>query len=409
LVLNALQKEYIPLKIIFIFIFLTTVIFANTVHNETWKRGESLITFLNKQHIRKDIYFNLSKTDKELCSEIEAGVPYQISYTKNENLSHVLIPISEEMQIHIYKNEDKYVLEIIPIIFETVEKVLTISLENTPYQDIIKVSKNKKLANEFVRTFKKSVNFRRLHKGDKIVIKYIQKIRMGKYFGSPQILGAMLKMKYKKTKYIFQNPNDGRYYDDKAKSLTSVFFRLPLKYRRISSKFTYKRFHPILKRYIAHLGIDYAAPRGRKIYATAAGKVIFRGRKGGYGNTIMIRHSGGYKSLYAHMWKFASRVKKNTWVKQGTFIGYVGTSGRSTGPHLHFGLYKNGRAVNPARVMSYSKKTLYGKSRKSYMAHVKKVKKILESKLKITEDQYAIQNFDLSYDINHNTKKDKVN
>jgi len=396
-------------KIIFIILFITSIIFANTVNNEIWPRGESLITFLNKQNVQKDIYFNLSKNDKELCSEIEAGVTYQITYNKNHNLEHVLIPISEEMQIHIFKNNSSYTLEIIPIIFDTVEKILTISLENTPYQDIIKVTKNKRLANEFVRTFKKSVNFRRLHKGDKIVIKYTQKIRMGKYFGAPQILGAMLKMKYKKTKYIFQNPSDGRYYDKNGKSLTSVFFRIPLKYRRISSKFTYKRFHPILKRYIAHLGIDYAAPRGRKIYATASGKVIFRGRKGGYGNTIMIRHSGGYKSLYAHMWKFSSRVKKNTWVKQGTHIGYVGTSGRSTGPHLHFGLYKNGRAVNPARVMSYSKKTLYGKSRKKYMSYIKKVKKVLEQKAKTTEKQYTINSFELSYPINYNEEKKKVN
>jgi len=396
-------------KIISIILLFTVIIFANTVNNEIWPRGESLITFLNKQNIQKDIYFNLSKTDKELCSEIEAGVAYQITYNKNENLSHVLIPISEEMQIHIFENNNSYTLEIIPIIFETIEEVLTISLENTPYQDIIKATKNKKLANEFVRTFKKSVNFRRLHKGDKIVIKYTQKTRMGRYFGAPQILGAMLKMKYKKTKYIFQNPADGRYYDNKGKSLTSVFFRIPLKYRRISSKFTYKRFHPILKRYIAHLGIDYAAPRGRKIYATSAGKVIFRGRKGGYGNTVIIRHSGGYKSLYAHMWKFNSRVKKNTWVKQGTHIGYVGTSGRSTGPHLHFGLYKNGRAVNPARVMSYSKKTLYGKSRKSYMSHIKKVKKVLEEKLNDSQEQYSIAPFDLSYPINFNEKKQKVN
>jgi murein DD-endopeptidase MepM/ murein hydrolase activator NlpD len=320
---------------------------------------------LNKQQVSKDIYFNLSKTDKELCSEIQAGISYQKIYNKDGNLLHTLIPISEEMQIHIAKIGNKYELDIIPIVFDTKTEILSFSLKNSPYEDILELTKNKKLANEFVRSFRKSVNFKRLHKGDKVVIKYLQKVRMGRYHGTPVILGAYMKLKYQKDKYIFQNPSDGRYYDNKGKSLTSVFFRVPLRYNRISSKFTYKRFHPILKRYRAHLGVDYAAPTGRKIWATANGKVIHRGRKGGYGHTVIIRHSGGYKSLYAHLSRYNKRIRVGSWVKQGDVIGYVGSSGRSTGPHLHFGLYKNGRAVNPAKVMSYSKKTLAGKQRKN--------------------------------------------
>ncbi|MCK5294107.1 MAG: peptidoglycan DD-metalloendopeptidase family protein [Arcobacteraceae bacterium] len=391
------------LRVVLVILIFISVTFSKTTNEEVWPRGESLITFLNKQHIQKDIYFNLSKTDKELCSEIEAGVAYQIMYDKENHLDHVLIPISEEMQIHIYKNGEKYILEIIPIIFESITDILTVTIQNSPYQDIIETSNNKKLANEFVRSFKKSVNFRKLHKGDKIVIKYIQKMRMGNYFGAPVILGAFMKIKYKKAKYIFQNPSDGRYYDINGRSLTSVFFKVPLRYKRISSKFTYKRFHPILKRYIAHLGVDYAAPRGRKIWATASGKVIFRGRKGGYGNAIMIRHSGGYKSLYGHLYKFNKKVRKNSWVKQGDLIGYVGTSGRSTGPHLHFGLYKNGRAVNPSKVMSYSKKTLSGKSRKKYLKYVKNLKKELNSKIETKEVQFNIKPFKSYYSLDRNT------
>ena len=374
------------------------------MQDEVWPRGASLITMLNKYHIQKDIYFNLSKTDKELCSEIEAGVHYQILFDDNHQIQHLLIPISEEMQIHIYKQNNNYKLEIIPIIFDTQTNILTVDIHNSPYQDIIKISHNKQLANEFVRDFKKSVNFRKLHHGDKIVIKYTQKIRMGQYFGTPVILSAMIKMQ-RRTKYIFQNPQDGRYYDDKGRSLTSVYFKVPLKYTRISSKFTYKRFHPILKRYIAHLGIDFAAPRGRKIYATASGKIIFRGRKGGYGNAIIIRHSGGYKSLYGHMSKFSNNVKKNSWVKQGTLIGYVGTTGRSTGPHLHFGLYKNGRAVNPAKVFKYSKKILYGKNRRNYLKYVRKLKKQMNEALISNTQMYNLKPFKLYYNLDSNQTK----
>jgi murein DD-endopeptidase MepM/ murein hydrolase activator NlpD len=381
-------------RVIISLIFFISILFANSVEESVWPKGESLITFLNKQQISKDIYFNLSKTDKELCSEIQAGVRYQKIYDDKGILLHTLIPISEEMQIHIVKLGNKYEIDIIPIIFESRTEILSFSLENSPYEDILLHTKNKKLANEFIRSFRKSVNFKRLHRGDKVVIKYIQKIRMGRYHGTPVILGAYMKLKYQKDKYIFQNPTDGRYYDNKGKSLTSVFFKVPLRYNRISSRFTYKRFHPILKRYRAHLGVDYAAPTERKIWATASGKVIHRGRKGGYGHTVIIRHSGGYKSLYAHLSRYNKKVRVGSWVKQGDVIGYVGTSGRSTGPHLHFGLYKNGRAVNPAKVMSYSKKTLAGKQRKTYMKHIASIKDELHKSTSVTKEQFRLDRFD---------------
>jgi murein DD-endopeptidase MepM/ murein hydrolase activator NlpD len=363
------------LKIIIVFLLLINFVYSKTINKHKWPNGESLITFLSKHNISKNIYFDLSKTDKELCSEIVAGIDYEIA-TKNGVIQNILIPISEDMQIHIFQENNKFTLDIIPIVYDTYEKILVVSIKNSPYEDIILTSNNYKLAHEFVRNFKKSFNFRTLQVNDKIIIKYIQKVRLGKYYGTPVIIAATVQGKYKKN-YIYRNPSDGRYYNEKGKSLTSVFFKVPLKYRRISSKFTKKRWHPILKKYRAHHGIDYAAPTGRKIRATAPGKVIFKGRKGGYGKTIIIRHKGGYKSLYAHQSKFVSSIRKNSWVKQGQVIGYVGSTGRSTGPHLHFGLYKNGKAINPAKVMRYSKKTLTGKVRTQYLKFIKSTKKEL--------------------------------
>jgi murein DD-endopeptidase MepM/ murein hydrolase activator NlpD len=227
-----------------------------------------------------------------------------------------------------------------------------------------------------------------------IAIKYSQKIRMGKYFGTPVIDGVFVKMKYQKDKYVFVNEQDGRYYDDEGRSLTSVFFKVPLRYNRISSKFTYKRYHPILKQYRAHLGVDFAAPTGRKIWSTADGKVIHKGRKGGYGHTVIVKHANGYKSLYAHMSKYSSRIKVGSRVKQGTLLGYVGSSGRSTGPHLHFGLYKNGRAVDPQKVMRYSKKILSGKQKTQYLKQIQPLKDKL-SKVETTKDNLKIEKFEL--------------
>jgi len=175
--------------------------------------------------------------------------------------------------------------------------------------------------------------------------------------------------------------------------MTSFFLNVPLRYKRISSPFTYKRYHPILKKYRAHLGIDYAAPTGRKIYAAASGKIIHRGRKGGYGKTIIIKHKNGYKTLYAHQYKFAKGLRVGSWVKQGKLIGYVGSTGRSTGPHLHFGLYKNGRAVNPNKIIRVTKKKLKGKIKNTFMEFVKKQKKVLAFELKNGTKPLKLDNF----------------
>lgn len=359
----------------FIIVFFITVIslFASHVEELNWKRGSTLLTFFEEHKIPQEIYFNQSKTDQELCSEIVAGVQFQILYDDKNILKQALIPISEEMQLHLYRQNEQYSLDIIPIEFEEKTQTITLPVTISPYIDILEHTNNKPLANELLRTFKRSVDFKRMRKGDLVSIKYTQRIRMGQYFGMPKVHGAMVEVR-KKKHFIFQNINDGQYYDDKGRSLDSYFFKTPLRYNRISSKFTYKRFHPILKKYRAHLGVDYAAPIGRRINATAEGKVIFKGYKGGYGKTVIIRHKDGYKSLYAHMSKYKAGIKKGKWVKQGQHIGYVGSTGRSTGPHLHFGMYKNGRAVNPAKLVKIRKEKLYGKAKKTYLANIQPLK-----------------------------------
>ena len=145
-----------------------------------------------------------------------------------------------------------------------------------------------------------------------------------------------------------KNSKDDKYYDEKGKGFSKTFFfKIPLTYKRISSKFTKKRWHPVLKRYRAHLGTDFAAPRGRKIYAAGDGRVEFKGRRGGYGNTIIINHQNGYKTLYAHQNGFRKGLKRGARVKKGQHIGYVGSTGRSQAPHLHYEVRYNGQQVNP--------------------------------------------------------------
>lgn len=381
---------------ILLFLFTSSLLASSSVEFKTWGKGESLLTFFKKHNISKDVYFNLSKTDKELCSEIIAGTNYQILMQDN-NIQQILIPISEEMQIHIVRENIGHSLDIIPIEFNQIEETIAIKIESSPYKDIIEQTNNKLLARELLVAFKKTVPFKRMQKGNNIVINYTQRVRLGKYFGAPKIKSAMVEVRKRKY-YIFKNEKDDRYYDDQARSMTSFFLKVPLRYKRISSKFTYKRWHPILKRYRAHLGIDYAAPTGRKIYAAADGKVIHKARKGGYGKTIIIRHKSGYKTLYAHMYKYA-KVRTGQYIKQGTLIGYVGSTGRSTGPHLHFGLYKNGRAINPNKVIQVTKNQLKGKTKKQFIKFVKSEKSILNNAIQSNLKPFKIESFDTTYQL----------
>lgn len=143
---------------------------------------------------------------------------------------------------------------------------------------------------------------------------------------------------------------DVHYYTPAGLSLQRPFIRNPVKYTRISSRFSLHRNHPILHHIRAHKGVDYAAPRGTPIKATGDGKIIFLGRKGGYGNTIMIRHNHAYTTVYAHMSRFAKHLAKRSHVKQGQIIGYVGSTGLATGPHLHYEFRINGIHRNPLSV-----------------------------------------------------------
>jgi len=147
--------------------------------------------------------------------------------------------------------------------------------------------------------------------------------------------------------FFFQPPGQkGAYYDSEGRSLTKAFLKAPLQYRRISSKFTDCRFHPILKIYRPHFGIDYAAPVGTPVSAIGAGKVVFMGKKGGFGNLVEIKHNKVYSSSYGHLSRFAKGLKVGKYVERGEVIGYVGKTGLATGPHLDFRFYANGRPVD---------------------------------------------------------------
>lgn len=328
-------------------------IFGAEAQPHRWQKGETFLTFLEKYKVPLDTYFKLPRTDKELCSEILAGTEYELLLDKNGNLIQALIPISDEMQIHI-KKTNAYQIDFTPISYFEFKEILTFNIKKSPYDDIVELTNNTALANEFTKDFQESFNFRTMKVGDVIKIKYKQKVRKGTFFSSPDIEGVYVESQNKKSFLVKQ---DGVFYNDKGQVLEKFFMKTPISYKRISSRFTLKRFHPVLQIYRAHLGVDYAANIGTKIYAASDGKISFRGIKGGYGKTVVINHKNGYKTLYGHLSDYAN-VKIGATVKQGTHIAFSGNSGVSSGPHLHFGVYKNDKPVDPLGVIKSSKVTV---------------------------------------------------
>jgi murein DD-endopeptidase MepM/ murein hydrolase activator NlpD len=188
-----------------------------------------------------------------------------------------------------------------------------------------------------------------IRKGDSFEVMYEQKTVAGDRVGTGNILAARFTNRgksYTAVRYTNKQGNSS-YYTADGQSMRKAFIRTPVDFARISSRFSNGRKHPILNKIRAHKGVDYAAARGTPIKSAGDGKVLLAGRKGGYGNTVVIQHGNRYRTLYAHMQGFAKGVRNGSSVKQGQIIGYIGTTGLSTGPHLHYEFQVDGVHVDP--------------------------------------------------------------
>jgi len=351
----------------FLFLLITTTLFASHVQRYRWNNGETFLVFLEKNSLPiRPLYYALDGDDQKLTQEMRSGIPYQILRNNDNNIEQILLPLNDELQIHIYKKKYSYAFEAIPIISTEKTEAFATKIVSSPNYTIMKETGSRKVAQIFTASFQNSLNFKNdIRKGDNLVMVYRQKYRLGRAFSMPTLDVAMIEMRHKKHS-IYRN-DDGRYYDEKGHEVEGFLLAKPVHGARISSYFTKRRWHPILHKWKAHLGIDYAARRGTPIHAAGSGKIIYAARMGSYGNLVKIRHTDGYETRYAHMKSFRRGIHKGKYVKKGQVIGYVGTTGRSTGPHLHFELRKHGRAINPLKVVQVTTKKLRGKEYKAFV------------------------------------------
>jgi murein DD-endopeptidase MepM/ murein hydrolase activator NlpD len=228
---------------------------------------------------------------------------------------------------------------------------------------------------DLIRTFSFDVDFQRdIQDGDAFEVLYERmENEDGEFVKSGNILFASLTLSGKTIPvYYFERDGDGQYFTPKGEAIRKSLLRTPVDGARITSGFG-MRMHPVLGFSKMHKGVDFGAPTGTPIFAAGNGTVVEIGKKSSYGNYIRIRHNGEYQTAYAHMSKFAKGLKKGEKVKQGQVIGYVGATGRVTGPHLHYEIMVAGKQVNPGKVKTVASNKLSGKQLKAFQAQVAKI------------------------------------
>ncbi len=379
---------------IFLYLIVATIwLGASTFKLNHWKSGETFGGYLTRHSIdATKFYSKISPTDMELLSEINSNSPF-FENISNNTLNEALIPIGEKMQIYIKKVSNEYLFDVIPIKYNKIQDKVMVTIESNFFSDIKKATNNSHLATYLKRVLKGKIDFTKLKKGAIVAIKYSQKSIKKLPWGEPIIEAAYIKSGSKEL-FILKNRNSYKIWSNNNKnsrmklvttkhkvSSKYIYFTKPLSKMRVTSNFTYKRWHPVLHRYRPHLGLDLGSKRGTSIHAIASGKVVYSGWMGGYGRVVKVDHGYGYLSLYAHQSKLL--VKRGQHVKAWQTIGKIGSSGRSTGPHLHLGLYVHGKPRNPQRYINRIVKVRDGViSKKSYRV-VKNLSKELPLRAKI--------------------------
>lgn len=266
-------------------------------------------------------------------------------------LKKIQYDISTEEYIEV--DPSSGIVERMPIEYEVTIKSSKANIESSMFVAGQKAGLSDETILEMAEVLAWNIDFAtQVQKNDSFAVVYESRTRDGKPARPGRILAASFtNVGHKHMAFYFDDGEEtSGYYDQDGNSTVRQFLRAPLKYSRISSGFTYARFHPVTKRTTPHRAIDYAAPIGTPVMSTADGTVVHAAYSGGYGHFVKVRHNGVYQTHYAHLSRYGKGIRPGTRVKQGQVIGYVGSTGFSTGPHLHYEIQKNGSLVNPLKI-----------------------------------------------------------
>ena len=318
------------------------------------QRGDTVAVLLQRLNVNDNAAFNYLRTDKSARSifQLRPGRTLQAVTDANGLLQSLTYLHSPDQYLRVTRQDKNFVAQELKIA-PTVQQVFKSgTIRSSLYGATDAVGIPDAVANQMARILSTDIDFHiDLRKGDRFSVVYEMLYHEGEFLRPGRVLSAEFTNNGKTFEaYLFTDDegNDG-YYSADGQNRAKSFLRSALAFSRVSSGFG-GRFHPLLKNWRQHTGVDFAAPRGTPIWATADGTVEFAGVKGGYGNMIEIRHSGGITTLYGHLSGFASSVRRGTRVSQGQTIGYVGATGWATGPHLHYEFKVSGIHQDPQRV-----------------------------------------------------------
>ncbi len=256
----------------------------------------------------------------------------------------------KERIIRVKIADGQYVAEEIPIEYDITTHVDGNTINESLWLAGLDIGLEEELIIEMADILAWSIDFAtEVRTGDSFKVLYEKRERDGQYVGIGRVLAVKFINEDKKYNgYLFED-KDGKpaYYSEDGEAMVKQFLKAPLRYNRISSGYTYARFHPVTQRSAPHRAIDYAAPVGTPVMAVGDGTVTYAGYNGGYGNYVDVRHNETYQTQYAHLSSYAKGIRYGASVVQGQVIGYVGSTGWSTGPHLHYQIKKYGTLVNP--------------------------------------------------------------
>jgi len=337
------------------------------------KNSDTIEKILKNYSIKnEDIKSISTKLKEKKLSNIYSGRKLSLIYKKLENNKNTVInltyPVNNTIKIEIRRTQDAFIVKENILQLYKKEIVVKNVIKNNLYSSAVDVGVEPNIIVEFARIFGFEVDFQRdIRKGDWFEILYEQfeddnnKVRdTGKIiYASMYVNGEEINL------YNFKYKNEEEYYDIKGKSITKSLMKTPINGARLSSSYGMRK-HPILGYNKMHKGTDFAAPSGTPIMASGSGTVTRARWCGGGGNCVKIKHNSTYETIYAHMKSFAKGIKEGRKVKQGQVIGYVGSTGMSTGPHLHYEVVVNGKKVNSQRLKLPSGKILKGKAREVF-------------------------------------------
>lgn len=341
----------------------------------TVKSGDNLSLIFPRVGLSARDVYNVAQTGdaiKPLLSlkpgqTLRFGLSQQDVKTTLEKLELKLSPI-ETLQLS--KTEDGFTTETLTREVDSRQKQVAGQIESSLFGAGLKAGMSDKLIMELAHIFGWDIDFALdLRQGDSFKVIFEESYLDGEKFDDGNILAAEFTNRGKTFRAVrfTDAEGDSHYYAPNGDSMRKTFTRTPVHFSRISSRFNPNRKHPILKTARPHRGVDYAAPTGTPILATGDGKVSFAGTKGGYGRTVILSHGGKYTTLYAHMSRFKKGLRNGQRVKQGQTIGYIGSSGLATGPHLHYEFRVNGVHRDPLTVALPKAEPLNAK----YMAEFK--------------------------------------